>query len=115
MGAKKQWQQPIPCKNIVERISGCYVEIDNEVSNVLSQTSSEYIAIQDEMGAIEKEYPTVLRFLDSKDEIHLTAEEHEAILRYRSLQTDIESMERLQIYHQGHIDEYAYLKRIGAL
>ena len=112
---QKQQQQSYPCKNIVERISEMYMEIDSDASRALDHTNDEYAAVQKEMTALQKEHPIIVTFLDGKNEIHLTAEEHKAILKYHSLRVDIENMERLQIYFQGHVDGYSYLKRIGAL
>jgi len=115
MGAEKQQQQPYPCKNIVERISEMYMEIDSDASRALDHTNDEYAAVQKEMTALQKEYPVIVTFLDGKDEIHLTAEEHRAILTWRTLRIHTETLERLALYMQGHTDCYAYLKRIGAL
>jgi len=47
--------------------------------------------------------------------ISLTAEEHKALVRYLEIKTEMEDIERKQIYFRGHTDNFAYLKKIGAI
>ena len=68
-----------------------------------------------QVSELNQKYPLIEKLIEGSGEIHLTADEHEALVRYFSLVRRMEDMERLQIYFRGHTDAVAYLKRIKAL
>jgi hypothetical protein len=53
--------------------------------------------------------------VDGKGAINLSAEEHDAVVRYLRLKNNMEDIERKHIYFRGHTDNFAYLKKIGAI
>ena len=68
-----------------------------------------------ETSQMQKDYPVIVKLLEDEGAISLTDDEHEALIRYLNLERQIEDLERKQIYFRGHTDNFAYLKRIGAI
>ena len=63
----------------------------------------------------EKSFPVIQKTTEGKGAVSLSAEEHEALARFLMLKNDIENIERKQIYFRGHMDGFAYLKKISAI
>lgn len=57
----------------------------------------------------------IMKVMEDKGEIHLTAEEHAAFVQCLRLSRKLDDMERLQLYFRGHTDAVAYLKKIKAI
>lgn len=53
----------------------------------------------------------IMKVLEDKGEILLTAEEHAAFVQRLRLSRKPDDMERLQFYFRGHADAVAYLKK----
>jgi len=101
--------------NLAQRIEDAFSEIDSDISTALFKTDSEYAALRRETDGLQQNYPVIEKVLESEGAISLTADEHAALVRYISLTRQIEESERRQIYFRGHTDNFAYLKRIGAI
>ena len=101
--------------NLAERIEDAFSEIDSDVCADIRDTDSEYRKKWDESGELQKAFPVIGKVTEGDGEISLSADEHEALIRYLSLKNDMENMERKQIYFRGHSDNFAYLKKIGAV
>ena len=79
------------------------------------KTSEEYAEIQQQISDLKKRFPCIMKVMEDKGEIHLTAEEHAAFVQCLRLSRKLDDMERLQLYFRGHTDAVAYLKRIKAI
>ena len=101
--------------NLAQRIEDAYPEIDSDIITNLNKTDSEYASIRRDAAQIQQDYPVIEKILEGSGPVSLTADEHEALVRYLDLERHIEDAERRQIYFRGHTDNFAYLKRIGAL
>ena len=101
--------------NLVERIEDAFSEIDSEIVTDLSDTNDEYAALQKEVKKLQKDFPAIPKVIEGSGAISLTAEEHKALSRYLDIKSEMEDMERKQIYFRGHTDGFAYLKKIGAI
>ena len=101
--------------NLVERIEDAFSEIDSDIVMDLSSTNDEYAALQEKIAELHKGFPAVVKAVEGSGAMSLTAEEHEALTQYLDIKTEIEDMERKQIYFRGHTDGFAYLKKIGAI
>jgi hypothetical protein len=53
--------------------------------------------------------------VDGEGGVSLNEDDYKALIEYLRVKEQIECMERMQIYFQGHTDCIAYLKRIDAL
>jgi len=100
---------------LVQRIEDAFPEIDSDISTDLFKTDNEYAALRQEADRLQQAHPVIERALEGEGEISLTAEEHAALVQYIGLQKDMEENERRHIYFRGHTDNFAYLKKIGAI
>jgi hypothetical protein len=92
-----------------------FFQIDNDISVRLRETDENQSAMWQEMSNLSEEYPIFVKMLNTSGDITLSADEHKAFLRHLDLRNQMENVERLHIYFQGHRDCFAYLKRIGAI
>ena len=74
-----------------------------------------YDEIQQQISDLKKRFPCIMKVMEDKGEIHLTAEEHAAFVQCLRLLRKLDDMERLQLYFRGHTDAVAYLKKIKAI
>lgn len=74
-----------------------------------------YDEIQQQISDLKKRFPCIMKVMEDKGEIHLTAEEHAAFVQCLRLSRKLDDMERLQLYFRGHTDAVAYLKKIKAI
>ena len=101
--------------NLAERIEDAFSEIDSDIATDLFKADSEYAALRQEADHLQQANPIIERVLEGEGEINLTAEEHTALVQYVGLTRQIEETERRHIYFRGHTDNFAYLKKIGAI
>ena len=101
--------------DLTERIDEVFCEINNDVVSELRQQDEAYAALCRETGELNKKYPVIEKVCEGEGSISLTAEEHAALTRYLSLKMDMDDIERKRIYFRGHTDNFAYLKKIGAI
>jgi hypothetical protein len=101
--------------NLAERIEDAFTEIDSKTCADLRDSDSKYRQLWDEALRLQKVFPIISAVTDGDGVINLTAEEHTALVNYLCLKNSMENMERKQIYFRGHADNYAYLKKIGAI
>ena len=101
--------------DLPSRLEDSFPEIDSEIVTDLRRTSEEYADIQQQISDLKKRFPCIMKVMEDKGEIYLTAEEHAAFDQYLRLSRGLADMERLQLYFRGHTDAVAYLKRIKAL
>jgi len=101
--------------NLAERIDEAFTEIDSDVCTDLRDNDDEYIEMWQEVRKLQESFPVIPQITEGKGPVSLSAEEHEALVRFLMLKNDMEDIERKQIYFRGHTDNYHYLKRIGVL
>ena len=102
--------------NLMKRIEDAFPEIDNEICLDLRENNGEYARLKDEIIKLQEDFRNIRHITDGNGgEVSLSAEEHEALVRFLDLKHEMEDMERKQIYFRGHTDNYHYLKRIGVL
>lgn len=101
--------------NLAERIEDIFDEIDSDTCVDLRDIDSEYTKKWDETIRLKKDFPVIPQITERDGAVSLSAEEHKALVRYLGLKNEMENMERKQIYFRGHTDNFAYLKRIGAI
>lgn len=99
---------------LMERISEQFSEIDGDMVMELRSNSTKYSGIKNQIRQLDQEYPAIQRLLEDEGEIHLSADEHKALLDYLQLYLEATNMEREHIYFRGHTDGFAYLNKIGA-
>jgi len=105
--------------NLAERINITFPEIDNDICMELSNNDSEYNKMRHELGELQDAFPIIILLIEgcggTAKPVKITIEEHEALLRYISLKSEIEYIERKQIYFRGQSDCYSFLKKITGI
>ncbi|MDR0324921.1 MAG: hypothetical protein LBI19_02340 [Oscillospiraceae bacterium] len=101
--------------NLAERIEDAYTEIDSKTCTDLRNNDSKYKQLWDEAVRLKTVFPIIVAVTEDEGKISLSVEEHTALVNYLSIKHDMENIERKQIYFRGHMDNYAYLKKIGAI
>lgn len=102
-------------RNLAERIENAFIEIDSEICTDLRESDGGYIKMWREALDLQEKFPVISAVTEGGGELRLSAEEHKALARYLSLKHSMENVERKQIYFRGHTDNFAYMKKIGAV
>lgn len=101
--------------NLAERIEDAFDKIDSDTCVDLRETDSEYTKKWNEIIKLQKDFPVIPKITGGDGAASLSAEEHGALVRYLYLKNAMENIERKQIYFRGHTDNFACLKKIGAI
>ena len=101
--------------NLAERIEDAFPEIDSDTCADLRNNDSEYINLCCEAVKLQQDFPVIMQIIEGGGAVSLSAEEHGALTRYLGVKHDMEDIERKAIYFRGHADNFAYLKKIGAV
>ena len=101
--------------NLVKRVEELFGEIDNDIAINLLHSNDEYSKLYYRRIEIQKQYPSIQKAVDGEGGVSLSKDEHKALIEYLRVNEQANSIERLEIYFQGHADCMAYLKKIGVL
>ena len=66
--------------DLPSRLEDSFPEIDSDIVTDLRKTSEEYAEIQQQISDLKKRFPCIMKVMEDKGEIHLTAEEHAAFV-----------------------------------
>ena len=86
--------------DLPSRLEDSFPEIDSDIVTDLRKTSEEYVDIQQQISDLKKQFPCIMKVMEDKGEIHLTAEEHAAFVQCLRLSRDRKST-RLNSSHSG--------------
>ncbi len=89
-----------------------FFEIENDSLFNLEKTDQNYLELLKQLSDFEKKHPFVIKLFSDRNEIRLTAQEHETVLQYLHMRHDVNRAERKHLYKQGSADAIAYLKMI---
>ncbi len=101
--------------DLAQRMANDFADIENDILTAYRKESPDYAELCQQLKNIKVENPIITKLLEGNGDIHLTAAEHQSFAEYLKLRFRLESMERQQIYFQGHMDCISYLKRIKAV
>ena len=101
--------------NLIERVEDAFPEIDSDISTDLFNGNEDYATLRQEIDKLQRTHPIIIELLEGEGAISLSADEHAALVRYMDIKMKIEEAERRHIYFRGHTDNFAYLKKIGAI
>lgn len=87
--------------------------VDRKVVTYLKENHSQFEAILNEQSQLADEYPVIEPFLDGEDAMELTAEEHQAIIKYLDLRERIELLIREYHYYLGQAMNIPGLQEYG--
>ncbi|MGM9553885.1 MAG: DUF6664 family protein [Faecousia sp.] len=97
--------------DLLSRLEDSFPEIDSDIVTDLRKTGEECADIQQQISDPKQRFPCIMKVMEDKGELHLTAEEHAAFVQCLQLLRKPDDMERLQLYFRGHTDAVAYLKK----
>ena len=100
--------------DLPSRLEDDFPRIDSDIVMNLCDTNEEYAEMFQQVSELNQKYPFIEKVVEGSNEVHLTTDEHETLVRYFRLVRRMENMERLQIYFRGHTDAVAYLQKIKA-
>ena len=103
--------------NLAERLDDLYPDIDSDICENLRESNAAYTELWREHVKLQEDFPIIAKITESviTEPVTLSPEEQRALAKYLSLKNDMENIERRQIYFRGHTDNYAFLKKIGAI
>ena len=101
--------------DLAKRLEDAFPEIDSDIVVDLRNNSEEYQQVEDEISALKQAHPFINAVMEGDGEVHLSAEEHDVLIKYLRLYRKLDDMEREHIYFRGHTDCISYLKKVGAL
>ena len=101
--------------NLAQRIEDTFSEIDSDICTDLFHNDDKYAGLRQEATMLQQTHPAISNLLEGEGEICLSTDEHAALVQYLRLKFRIEEMVRQQIYFRGHMDNFAYLKKIGVI
>jgi len=101
--------------DLPRRIEENFLEIESDIVVDMKANNSEYAELCGRLTAMQTDNPFIPALIEGEAAISLSAEEHKTLSEYFNLQTKISDMERHQLYFRGHTDNFAYLKKIGAI
>lgn len=101
--------------DLAQRLEDAFPEIDSDIVVDLRSNSEEYQQVEDEISALKQANPFINEVMEGDGEVHLSADEHDVLIKYLRLYRKLDDMEREHIYLRGHTDAFAYLKKIKAL
>lgn len=87
--------------------------VDRKVVTYLKENHSQFEAILNEQSQLADEYPVIEPFLDGEDAMELTAEEHQAIIKYLDLRERTELLIREYHYYLGQAMNIPGLQEYG--
>jgi hypothetical protein len=103
--------------NLAERLEDSFDDINIMICANLRDTDENYADMHNESIELQDEYPIIPEIIQGvyKSDKNLSADECVALVRCLQLLNDMEYIERKHIYYHGHMDNFTYLKIIGAL
>ncbi len=90
-------------------------EIENEVVSRLRTNEPVYRELWEQRLHLLQQHPLIQSVSEENRILFPSRLDFDAWLRSKTLEDQLNQMERTAIYMQGHADGYAYFKKIGAL
>ncbi len=101
--------------NLVRYMEDNFSELESMVAENLGERDGDYQSICEKLRNMIREYPFIIEVTEGTGDITLSMEEHQILSEFFKADLEKEEMERKQLYFQGHMDGYAYMKKIGAV
>lgn len=101
--------------NLVRYMEDNFSELESMVAENLGERDGDYQSICEKLRNMIREYPFIIEITEGTGDITLSADEHRILSEFFKADLEKEEMERKQLYFQGHMDGYAYMKKIGAV
>ena len=84
------------------------IRIGEQVCTYLKKHNAEYQRLQRKILQLTEKYPVIETFMESKESISLTTEEHKAVHRYFQLESEKEMIEEQYHFYMGQAQMISY-------
>jgi hypothetical protein len=101
--------------DLVKYMEDYFPEVEGMILEDLGEQDSGYQAVCEQLCSMIRKYPFITAIIEGSGDIVLSAEEHQILKEFFKTDIEKEEIERKQLYFQGHVDGYAYLKKIKAV
>lgn len=101
--------------NLVMCIEQNFPELEESILENLGEEDETYLYICKRLQRMITEYPFIAKIKEGTEGINISAEEHQILVEFFKVDLEKEEIERKKLYFQGHIDGYAYMRKIGAI
>jgi hypothetical protein len=100
---------------LIALIEDGFEKIESDIVLSLRKNDEEYIALRLRKIELEEMCPLMESFIEGKDELTLSAKEHEMLSEYLGTVSAMERIERLAVYFAGTQSGIALMNRIGGI
>ena len=91
------------------------IRIGEQVCTYLKKHNAEYQRLQNKILELTERYPVIETFMESKESISLTTEEHKAVHRYFQLESEKEMIEEQYHFYMGQAQMISYGAMLGKI
>ena len=91
------------------------IRIGEQVCTYLKKHNAEYQRLQRKILQLTEKYPVIETFMESKESISLTTEEHKAVHRYFQLESEKEMIEEQYHFYMGQAQMISYGAMLGKI
>ena len=91
------------------------IRIGEQVCTYLKKHDAEYQRLQKKILELTEKYPVIETFMESKESISLTTEEHKAVHRYFQLESEKEMIEEEYHFYMGQAQMISYGAMLGKI
>lgn len=91
------------------------IRIGEQVCTYLKKHNAEYQRLQRKILQLTEKYPVIETFMESKESISLTTEEHKAVHRYFQLESEKEMIEEQYHFYMGQAQMISYGDMLGKI
>ena len=91
------------------------IRIGEQVCTYLKKHNAEYQRLQRKILQLTEKYPVIETFMESKESISLTTEEHKAVHRYFQLESEKEMIEEEYHFYMGQAQMISYGAMLGKI
>ena len=91
------------------------IRIGEQVCTYLKKHDAEYQRLQKKILELTEKYPVIETFMESKESISLTTEEHKAVHRYFQLESEKEMIEEQYHFYMGQAQMISYGAMLGKI
>lgn len=112
---EKELERTNKFNNLVKCMEENFPELEESILGNLGEQDETYLSICKRLQSMITAYPFIAKIKEGTEGINISAEEHQILLEFFKADLEKEEIERKKLYFQGHIDGYAYMRKVGAI
>lgn len=103
----EEWEHSYP-----EWFSWLIDSVDCGSIRKLREKDNEYQAFMSKGNLLQEEFPCIHQLIEEEGALSISGTEHQKILEYLHLRSEMEYRERLLYYWYGHLHCYEYMRKM---